>query len=216
MLQNRIRDIIIKHQILYDIIYFIRQRILLLNWMLGRADRQPPHIVKQDIVKNYGKLFKLKTLVETGTYLGDMVASMKNHFANVYSIELDYALYTHAKRRFYNSKNVFLFQGDSGKLLPQIIEHVNDPCLFWLDAHYSGGITAKSYLETPIICELEAILDIVDFDYVILIDDARNFTDDNDYPSLEYLIKFVNSKNPELIIEVKNDIIRIYNPRASV
>lgn len=44
-------------------------------------------------VKAYGRAFELSTLVETGTYLGDMVEAQRRSFREVWSIELSPTLY---------------------------------------------------------------------------------------------------------------------------
>jgi len=40
----------------------------------------PPHIIKQKIIRTYAKTFKINILVETGTYLGDMVETIEYVF----------------------------------------------------------------------------------------------------------------------------------------
>ena len=85
-----------------------------------------------------------------------------------------------------------------------------EPCLFWLDGHYSAGITAKGEKETPIWEELEHICDHPIKNHVILIDDASLFVGKNDYPNLDSLQKFVESRFPDNIFEVRDDMIRIY------
>jgi hypothetical protein len=50
-------------------------------------------------------------------------------------------------------------QGDSGKELPKIVTQLDTPAIFWLDGHYSAGITAKGDTECPIFEELEAIFE---------------------------------------------------------
>ena len=84
------------------------------------------------------------------------------------------------------------------------------PCLFWLDAHYSGGPTAKAEVETPIMQELDCIFAHPEAEeHILLIDDARCFTGENDYPSLKTLEGFIRDTNPGWSFEVKDDIIRI-------
>ncbi|KKK99589.1 hypothetical protein LCGC14_2631260 [marine sediment metagenome] len=110
----------------------------------------PPHILKQKIVKLYAKKFSIKTFVETGTYLGEMIDATKKKFKKIYSIELDDDLFKNAKKKFSKYNHISIIQGDSSDVLPIIISKIKQPCLFWLDAHYSSGITAKGEIETPI------------------------------------------------------------------
>jgi hypothetical protein len=43
-----------------------------------------------------------------------------------------------------------------------------------------------------------------------LIDDAHDFTGDNDYPTLEDLNNYIISNRGEIVFEIKDDIIRIH------
>ena len=53
--------------------------------------------------------------------------------------------------------HVTIFQGDSATVLPKLLATIQEPCLFWLDGHYSGGITALGKSITPILDELQTI-----------------------------------------------------------
>jgi len=187
-----------------------RFRKELLCWKKKGRPLPPPHLYKQRTVKEYAKVFSIMTFIETGTYEGAMVEATKTIFNKIYSIELDMTLYKNAKQRFSRFKNITIIQGDSRKVLPKLLKSIESPCLFWLDAHYSGGITAKGELETPIIQELQCILNHPIKKHVILIDDARYFVGQNDYPTTEELKKFVLTINPNLVFEIENDIIRIH------
>jgi hypothetical protein len=169
----------------------------------------PPPIVKQRTLQNYSKRFGLKILVETGTYYGDMVEAMKEDFDRLYSIELSKELYEKAKERFKKAKNIELICGDSGRELGSLMSKLDQPALFWLDGHYSGGVTARGDKDTPIYEELDHILHSPDRGHVIIIDDARLFGNDPGYPSIQELTDFIKSINPNLDIVVQHDIIRI-------
>lgn len=165
---------------------------------------------KQEVLKNFQERFALKILVETGTYLGETVHALKNRFEKMYSIELGHDLYQNAKTRFANESHIKICEGDSGKILPKIIQEIHEPCLFWLDAHYSGGITARGVIDTPIAKELDAVFNHPVKNHVILIDDARYFTGKDGYPTLPELEKYVSSKSRAHKMEAVQDIIRIY------
>ena len=96
-------------------------------------------------------------------------------------------------------------------LIAFILNKVHKPCLFWFDAHYSEGITAKGEKETPIVEELKYIITHPIEGNVILIDDARLFTGKNDYPGIEEIRELILSRYPEYVFNVKDDIIRIHN-----
>ena len=139
-----------------------------------------------------------------------MVHAMKKSFKQIISFELDQALARQAQQRFANDHHIQIVQGDSGKLLGDYLATIDEPCLFWLDGHYSGGITAKGALETPIKNELAAILSHPVDGHVILIDDARCFTGENDYPTLDELQNFVAERKPNHKFSVEHDSIRIH------
>ena len=170
--------------------------------------------MKELIVKQFAKKYKIKTFIETGTFRGDMIDAVKTTFNNINSIELDKTLYKNAKRKFRSEPNIKIFEGDSTTILPDILNGINETCLFWLDAHFSGimcGIkTSRGEKETPILEELITIANHIIKNHVILIDDAIDFTGENDYPSIEELKEFISSNFPKHEIEIKRNIIRIY------
>ena len=180
------------------------------KWILSDKPIPPPHMVKQITVKTYAVQFGLDIFVETGTYLGEMVNAVKYNFKKIYSIELSHELYENAREKFSKHKHILIVNGDSAEVLPEILIHVKEPCLFWLDGHYSGGNTAKGEKETPIMEELKQICANPDKNHVILIDDAREFTGQNDYPTIESLRTFIGARLPDYEFDVKDDIIRIY------
>ncbi len=183
--------------------------IRLLHWKIKGKPIPPPSIVKQDIVKKVGKLFNLNILVETGTYMGDMVDATKKTFKEIYSVELDDKLYRSAKKRFSRFQHIHILQGDSSKALPGMLSQIPEPCLFWLDSHYSGGVTARAEKETPIEQELEVVSRHPIRNHVILIDDARCFNGTYDYQDIEELKETIKNLFPGSTIEIADDIIRI-------
>ena len=158
----------------------------------------------------YAKRFSINIFIETGTYLCRTVESVKNKFEEIYSIELNKGLYLKAKQKFIKYKHINIILGDSSKKLPKILSNINSPCLFWLDAHYSGGNTSKTNVKTPIIMELQCILNHPNKNHVILIDDAHDFTGKNGYPSIPELKKIINQYEEKVLI-IKENIIRIHN-----
>lgn len=168
-----------------------------------------PQFLKQRIIKNYAKKYKLQILIETGTYLGTTVDATKNAFLKIYSIELDRKLYHRAKNKFSKFQNIQIIRGDSSVILPKLLKKINKPCLFWLDAHFSKGITARGRKDTPIWEELTAILNHKIKNHVILIDDADSFSGKNDYPSVLEVKKIVLKEEGYSAMEIKDNIIRI-------
>lgn len=179
------------------------------NWEKSGRPIPPPDVVKQDVVKEYANRYGLQTLVETGTYLGDMVQEMKHQFDQVYTIELGEQLASQARQRFASDSNVTVIEGDSGAILKTLVPALTKPALFWLDAHYSGGLTARGIINTPILKELSYILTCEAPDHVILVDDARCFGVEEGYPSLELVVRLVAEIAPSYEVSLTHDIIRI-------
>ncbi len=169
----------------------------------------PPHIVKQRTLRSLADRFGLKILVETGTYYGDMIEAMKRRFSRIYSIELNRELSERAAKRFRGERHVRIIQGDSGTELGRLVGQLDQPALFYLDGHYSGGTSARGDNDTPIYEELAHIFNARGRGHVIVIDDARCFGTDPAYPSIEKLKEFVGSQRPDARIEIEDDSIRI-------
>ncbi len=176
--------------------------------LLGRSVR-PSHGVKHLALRRYASRYALRTLIETGTYRGHMVASTRNLFASIYSIELNEDFYQAACKRFAAFPHIHLIHGDSANALPQLLATLSTPCLFWLDAHYSGAGTARGDSDTPILAELRCVLSHRVEGHVVLIDDACDFNGNDGYPTLSGLRQFVAGLRPNAAVLVQDNIIRI-------
>jgi len=188
----------------------IRDQRLLREWVKKGKPVPPPHAVKLMVIRKYAKKFSIKIFIETGTDDGATVASVKNIFNKIYSIELSIVLYARAKDKFSKDSRISIIHGDSSKELPKVLKNISEPCLFWIDAHYSAGISAKGKINTPAWQELQHILKHPTKGHVILIDDARKFTGKNDYPSIQEVQNLVFEYLPDWSFKIKNDIIRIH------
>jgi len=187
-------------------------KILYIKWLLNGKPAPSPHIYAKKVVIEYAEKYNVHTLVETGTYRGDMVYGTKNIFKQIYSVELSEELCQRAQNRFRNNNHISVNCGDSSQVLSKILPQIKEPCLFWLDAHYSGWITAQigGGIESPIFEELRQIFNSDIKCDVILMDDARCFVGEKGYPRINELKEFVLSKRPDWEFEVKDDIIRTY------
>jgi hypothetical protein len=194
----------------------LKQRVQgsgLRSWEKSERTGPPPAIVKRQIVAAYGAGFVIETLIETGTWYGDMIYAMKDRFRTIFSVELSEDLCNLAKSRFRRFPHIHIMHGDSGDVLPQILADLSAPSLFWLDGHYSGFVTAKGAIDTPIRKELQAVLAHKIKDHVILIDDARCFDGTCDYPTVDELRELISVHRPGYGFSVLNDVIRIHpNP----
>jgi len=176
-------------------------------WILRGRPARSPHLLKQRVVREYGEKFGLKTLVETGTYYGEMVAAMKGRFDRIYSIECVAALAERASRKFARDEHVRIFCGDSRVVMPEVLALLREPALFWLDAGYYGWVGEQGD-QQRLSAELEMILSHP-FPHMILLDDARGLTGLDGIPSVGDVKAYVESKFPQRAVEVKFDIMRI-------
>lgn len=180
----------------------------LAEWERNGRPFPPPHIIKQMAIEEYKNKFHTEILVETGTYLGDMVAAQRDQFKKIYSIELSEKLFNKAQKRFKVHLHIKILHGDSGKVLNKLMNEVDRPALFWLDGHYSHGMTAKGEKECPVPEELDTIFKS-SLPHIILIDDARLFNGTHDYPTIEQIVEIIRSNNRQYLVEIKDDIIRL-------
>ncbi len=179
-------------------------------WQAAGRPTPPPHAVKVAVVREYAAHHGCTSLIETGTYRGDMIAAALDRFERVHSIELAAHLHEAAKRRFADERGVVVHHGDSGEILGSVLATVTGPCLLWLDGHWSGGVTAQGEQPTPILRELDHVFSAEGLLPVVLIDDARCFGGEPDYPSLESLRERVHEARPDWVFEVEDDIIRTH------
>jgi hypothetical protein len=178
-------------------------------WRLkGSPGPRVPHLIKQKTIAEFRQRFGLKVMVETGTNVGNMINVQKDHFREIYSIENNPWYAARAKRIFAKYPHIHTYEGDSGKVLPTIMPVLHEPCLFWVDAHW-GKVSA------PIKEEMECIYRHPIRNHVLLIDDARWFDGEGDYYSVQDLRDHAAVEFPGAVVEVKDDIIRIYRPEGS-
>jgi hypothetical protein len=164
---------------------------------------------KHALVRHWHQHAQLTNFIETGTFKGNMVEAQRGIFSTIVTIELSDQLYEAARKRFAPYSHVHVLHGDSAKKLSEAIQLVKGPALFWLDAHYSRGITARGDKETPILQELATIATRHEPRDVILIDDARLFKLHPGYPRLARIRKFVAEHWPDHSFKVESDIICI-------
>ena len=185
-----------------------RNNLVIRAWETAGRPPPPPDVLKQRNLRRLAKAHGLRVLVVTGTFDGQMVEAMRKHFDRIYSIELSREYHDAARTRFAAFRHINLLLGDSGVVLRKVVESLDGPALFWLDGHYSGGITARGAKDTPIIEELGCLYP-ERFEHVVMIDDARLFGQDPGYPTLTEVSEYVHSRNRNLSIDVVDDAIRI-------
>lgn len=150
----------------------------------------------------------MRTLVETGSYYGEMVAAMKKRFDRIYSIECDADLARRAAQRFARLSHIQVLQGDSRQVLPELLKTLAQPALFWLDAGYYGWAGAQGDKQR-LSAELDAILRHPVKGHIILMDDARGLNGQHGALTVEELRRRVESEFPDRVVDVQCDILRI-------
>jgi hypothetical protein len=126
----------------------------------------------KDVALKMAAMANAKTFVETGTYYGDTAKWASTEFKTVFTIELSDYLYNLTKNELLSKGNIIPKLGNSKNILSDILGETDSNIVFWLDGHYSGGITAGSDDPCPLREELK-IIHKRNNDDIILIDDSR-------------------------------------------
>src|SRR5438067_1139397 len=98
-----------------------------------------PRQTKYRFVSQATQVLRYPTLIETGTFQGDMTWHASRLFREVHTIEIDKKLAEQAASRFAKASHVTVHHGDSSRVLPELSKTISTSCIFWLDGHYSGG-----------------------------------------------------------------------------
>ena len=153
-----------------------------------------------------------RTFIETGTFRGATAEWASRHFSSVHSIERAEGLYRETRERLGDVQNLTLHLGDTREHLPRLIGELDAPAILWLDAHWSGGVTAGEGDECPLLDELE-IADSSPQSMAILVDDARYFLaappaphELGDWPDLAEVVSCL-SRERQRYVAVTEDVI---------
>jgi hypothetical protein len=119
--------------------------------------------------------------IETGTYKGETTRSASDvGFREVHTIELQDRLYDESKSNLddlIKSDKVFLYKGDSGKVLGEILSKINKKATILLDAHIDGGNyipgVTPEIRRCPLYEELKCIKEHNIKEHTIIVDDVR-------------------------------------------
>jgi len=206
---------LLRSSVAWDAFQRVKDRSRVALWEKAGKPEPPPHVIKRDILLSHATMYKCPILIESGTYLGDMIYAMRDRFQTIVSIELSNDLAKRAKRRFRAYPHIQILSGDSGEVLPQILSNISTPCLLWLDGHYSGGVTAIGRAETPVMKELMTILRHEVKHHVILVDDARCFNGTKGYPTIDELKALITQNGPSYDLSIANDVIQIRPRKAA-
>jgi hypothetical protein len=170
------------------------------SWHSGGFKSPAPNFVKWEVLTRWGSD---AIWIETGTYLGETTDYLSKVSQRVISIEPSIKLVEMAKVKFKKHPNVSIVQGTSqealNETLPRLTNFEKRDINFWLDGHYSEGITFLGEIECPVLQELDIIQKHLNSGcrLTILIDDVRMFSPTgqtrNGYPSLTYLSNWADN-----------------------
>ena len=170
---------------------------------------------KRTLIARIAKEHDLNVFVETGTFQGEMLDAQRPRFRQLISIELSRELFEAARSKYAGDPAVRLLQGDSGTKLKEAVEGLEERALFWLDAHFSRGVTAGAGAAAPIMRELSCLTSRSRHNDAILIDDARLFGLKRGYPRLKAVREFATRLWPLRTFSVESDVICILPPGGS-
>jgi hypothetical protein len=130
------------------------------------------------IQERYPGYKDIDCFVETGTYQGGTTFKVSNSFKTVHTVELSEQLYNMAKAKAELMKvnNIVFYNGDSGKIIYNLCEQINEPAIFFLDGHYCGDGrgSVKGPEGNPLLKEIAAINGRAYAD-IIIVDDIWLF-----------------------------------------
>lgn len=186
------------------------------EWVARGYEAPSPSWIKRSVLLRLGA--KNSTWVETGTFMGDTTALLAAESNAVYTIEPERSLFERAEARFSGDSRVHVIHGLSESVFPTLLPTLNGRVNFWLDGHYSGGITHQGPTDCPVRDELANIeKNLVHFESVtVLIDDIRCFDPSvplyADYPSIDYLVDWARRNG--LRWHIEHDIFVAKSPSA--
>jgi hypothetical protein len=166
-------------------------------------------LIPVELITRLATEYDIRRAVETGTYLGHGTRVLARHFSRVETIELSPRLARRARLRFALNRGVITHQGDSASCLAPSTE----PTLYWLDGHWSGGVTTGIGRECPLLDELRATSPGNPYD-VYLIDDAHLFLDrpppphdPAQWPTFPEIGSLLAKLRPRHTVAVADDVI---------
>jgi hypothetical protein len=172
--------------VFHDVVRPAYSRHQLTDWWRAGRPSPPPHDVKLGALLYLADKINARNLVETGSYLGDTIRALRGRFDLLASIELAPDLARPLQEEFKGDASVRVIVGDSGVELKRLLPELSGPTVFWLDAHYSGGpTTGDGYV--PIYAEVDSIAQVCKGPHAVLIDDTKDFTGTDGYPTEKQL-----------------------------
>jgi hypothetical protein len=156
--------------------------------------------------------FSIEIFVETGTFRGKTSKWAAGIFREVTTIENSKELFESASKTLKNYNNIHPLFGSSPVQLRKVIAGINQPALFWLDAHWCGGSTFGEEDPCPLLEEIRIIKES-EYDHILMIDDARFFLkpppkpqDPDLWPGLKEILELLN-KDDKYFTFISEDVI---------
>jgi hypothetical protein len=185
------------------------------NWKHKDYSSPSPKLVKDRVL--YRNSIPGATWIETGTYLGETTKLLAQWGKAVFSLEPANQLYERAAALFSSQKHVTILNAASEEAFPKLLPSLTGPVNFWLDGHFSAGMTYQGDLDTPVMLELQSIAANIEklAPVCIMIDDIRCFgsplPEYTSYPPLDALVDWARSNHMDWHIEHDIMVIRSRN-----
>jgi len=148
-----------------------------------------------NLIKNH---YSIELFIETGTFKGQTSSWAAGAFRNVITVENSKELFDEAVKNLAPLNNLRCLYGNSAIVLQKILADINEPALFWLDAHWCGGPTHNHADLFPLLEEIKVVKQSA-FNHIIMIDDARFFLkpppapqDPDTWPGLKEITELLN------------------------
>ncbi len=178
---------------------------------MGLVHPGPPEAFTLELKKKYN----IRQFVETGTFMGKTAVWASQYFHIVHTIEASLDLYQNCRNNFGNIGNINFIMGDSKRKLTEVVQQLDEPAIFWLDAHYSGDETYGIGSECPLLDEI-SVINESEHEHFILIDDARIFLappplphDKEQWPDINSVLNLLNLEGRRYSIIFEDVILSV-------
>ncbi|MGZ4270933.1 MAG: glycosyltransferase [Solirubrobacteraceae bacterium] len=178
--------------------------------LAGYPAEAPEGTAKRDHLLSLFRTRAHRTLLESGTFMGDTVEYFMPHAARIISVEVEPKLFADAQRKFDGVTNVEIVFGDALHVIPEIVAQLDDPPLIWLDGHFSEGVTGSGDEIEPAASILARLGSVgAPTGTTIVVDDLRLFGLHPDFPGLDELLQRARQGFPHALIRVGLDSLVI-------
>jgi len=162
-----------------------------------------PSLTKENLLELQDDYTRFPIFIETGTLMGNTILAMEPLFDKLYTVEISPKMYNMAKEKYKGNKIEFIL-GDSSEMFPMLLPRVQENTIFFLDGHWSGGMTGQGEKDCPLVEEIEAIQNLFTSEAIIVIDDYRLFD-----TNLEQDWEDINKE--KLIAILKGRVQKVYH-----